>query len=206
MELLDDVRDPLATLAADRLRARERRDPSAEFGCLATVDASGQPCARMVTLRTIDSSSVLVSAHRSGPKIEQLTHEPRFELVVYYQTLQRQYRLRGVSEWVPAVQVPELFAQAPWPSRVWNWMHEEWPQTSTAPTRAVMLARFHALTRELEAEAFTRASIAASPGAGYLRLCTTRVELQALDLELRLHDRREFVRADLGWNQRVLVP
>ena len=52
----------------------------------------------------------------------------------------------------------------------------------------------------------SREQIPSSPGMGYLRFTANRMDIQHLDLELRLHDRRRFTRGDGGWRAVVLVP
>lgn len=56
--LPDVIENPLRLLSADLEAVRTLGGPMAGVGCLATVDADGQPHARMVTLREVDEASV----------------------------------------------------------------------------------------------------------------------------------------------------
>jgi pyridoxamine 5'-phosphate oxidase len=79
----------------DQAVAREHEDASAEFACLATIDADGQPHARFVSIRRIDSLHVTFWASGTSPKILQLNANGNYALTAYWPTLARQYRLQG---------------------------------------------------------------------------------------------------------------
>lgn len=157
----------------------------------------------MVTLRTIESHALLVSAHASSPKCHEAATAGGYELVVYWASLARQYRLRGACEWVSASSLRELYSSAPLRGRVWDRLHEELPQSSVVPDRASFTQRFEQLAGD---PIMASPNAAPAPGAGYLRLFADVVEVQTLDLQQRLHDRHRFERRADGWAHALLVP
>ena len=100
--LPDVIDDPLGLLGADLEAVRTLGGPMAGSGCLATVDADGQPHARMVTLREVDEASVWFWSFRTSPKVKQLEATGRYELTTWWPSTLRQYRMQGDFAWVPA--------------------------------------------------------------------------------------------------------
>ncbi len=190
----------------DQAVARERADPNAEFACLATVDADGQPHARFVTIRAIDNLHVAFWCSGTSPKIRQLNANGRYALTAYWPVLARQYRLEGGYEWIAASLVPDEYAALPWRAKVWDWLHEEMPQSEPGPERDQLVARFESRGAQLERVFGGREAIPPAANAGMVRLEPRRVEVQQIDAERRLHDRRVLVRDGQRWTQTILVP
>lgn len=204
--LPDEIGNPLELMRRDQAVARERADASAEFACLATVDADGQPQARFVSIRRIDSLYVTFWASGTSPKILQLDANGRYALTAYWPTLTRQYRLQGVYHWIAASEVSDEYAGRPWRAKVWDWLHEEMPQSAPAPERGYLVTRFESRGPELERVFGGRESVPPPANAGMVRLEPRWVEVQQIDAERRLHDRRVLVRDGERWTQTVLVP
>jgi pyridoxamine 5'-phosphate oxidase len=201
-----EISNPLHLLRSDRAIARDRGDPMAEFGCLATADPSGRPHARFMTLREIDDDCVTLWANSTSPKVNQLALNGHYELTTYWPTLARQYRLQGSHEWVGAALVQALYSARPWRAKVWDWLYEEMPESTPVPDRNSFVARFESLSSELERLFGSLDQVGPAPGAGLLRLQVRRVDVQEIDDEQRLHDRRLFVHDGDQWSQLLLVP
>lgn len=67
---------------------------------LATVDASGYPCARTVVLRAVDAASqqLFIYTDRRSPKIQELLHCKHAEIVFWNATLNWQLRAKAEIE------------------------------------------------------------------------------------------------------------
>jgi pyridoxamine 5'-phosphate oxidase len=124
----------------------------------------------------------------------------------YWPALARQYRLEGGYEWIAASVVPAEYAACPWRAKVWDWLHEEMPQSEPAPERDQLVASFERRAAELERTFGGREAVPPSANAGMVRLEPRRVEVQQIDAERRLHDRRVLVRDGERWTQTILVP
>lgn len=205
--MLDDLLDdPLAQLREDRRRAGELRDPHAGFATLATVEGD-QPTVRVVTVRAQEPDRLLLSANATSPKVQALRDNPRCELLCYWVTLQRQYRLRGQAIFVPAEQRPALYAQVPLRAKTWDQVYETLAQSTPVTTRADYVEPFIARLTELQQRHAHERDVPATPSAGYIALVPDLIEIQQLDLAERLHDRRRFARTRDGhWRQTLLVP
>jgi pyridoxamine 5'-phosphate oxidase len=204
--LPDKILNPLSLMRTDRELARQRHDAAADFACFATVDASGEPHARFVTLRVINGEHVTFRASGSSPKVHQLQSNGSYELTAYWPSLARQYRLRGTYEWIAASEFPVDYAAVPWRPKVWDWLHEELPQSATVSDRSHFVDRFESCGAGLERFFGNQNAVPPPPSAGIVRLEPQLVEVQALDTEHRLHDRRVLSRAGDGWSQVILVP
>ena len=204
--LPDQIENPLDLMERDRAVARERHDTTAEFACFATVDADGQPHARFVTIRRIDRAHVTFWASGTSPKRRQLKNNGKYELTAYWPTVARQYRLQGVYEWMAASEIPAEYAARPSRAKLWDSLYEETPQSSPVPERRDLVTRFERRGVELERVLGGHEAMSPPASAGLVRLEPRRVEVQAIDAERRLHDRRLFVREGERWTQVVLVP
>lgn len=200
------IEDPIAQLQQDQRMARDHGDQLAGFATLCTAQL-GQPAARVVTIRRVKPRSLLLSANATSPKARALGDNPRCELLVYWVSLQRQYRLRGEARFVPATQASDLYDQVPWRSKTWDHVYEALPQSTPVERREAFVAPFAAHLARLQARYATAADVPATPSAGYIEVTPAAVEVQTLDLEERLHSRQLFEwDEEGGWSQTLLVP
>jgi pyridoxamine 5'-phosphate oxidase len=92
--------------------------PLAEAMTLATVDADGVPNARMVLLKGFGPDGFRFFTNYESAKGEELAASPRAALVIYWRELDRQVRVRGEVERLPAGDSDAYFASRPRESRV----------------------------------------------------------------------------------------
>ena len=92
--------------------------PLAEAMTLATVDADGAPNARMVLLKGFGPDGFRFFTNYESAKGEELAASPRAALVIYWRELDRQVRVRGEVERLPAGDSDAYFASRPRESRV----------------------------------------------------------------------------------------
>ncbi|HEY5718897.1 MAG TPA: pyridoxamine 5'-phosphate oxidase family protein [Gammaproteobacteria bacterium] len=195
--------DPFPEFAADRARAQAAGDPTADLGYLATADADGQPAVRTLVLRTIGAREIDLYIARSGAKWLELQANPRFELLVYWSSCRRQYRLRGSWAELPAAEFAPSWHAQPEPSRLLDWYYDHGrPQGAPVPSREALLDEVAALAERAEITAAEEPA----PAAAGLRLTATRLERLELCGPGRLHDRRRFSWSGSGWSEQLLVP
>ena len=101
--------DPIAQFAA-WLAVAEREAPLPEAMTLATVDADGQPDARMVLLKGVDVEGFRFFTNYESAKGAQLESGAGAALVVYWRELDRQVRVRGTVERLGAAESDAYFA------------------------------------------------------------------------------------------------
>ena len=121
-DLLDD---PLAQLRhwLDDAVAAELAEPTA--ATLATVDAHGMPDARVVLVRGSDARGIWWFTNRHSAKGAQLAANSQAAVVLFWEPLERQVRLRGPVELLPDTESDAYFASRPRGSRIGAWASDQ---------------------------------------------------------------------------------
>jgi len=88
---------------------------------VATVSADGRPAARYVLLKGLDERGFVFFTNTGSRKGEELAAEPRCALLFPWHPLERQVRVDGTAEPVPAGEVAAYFATRPRGSRLGAW-------------------------------------------------------------------------------------
>lgn len=92
---------------------------------LATVDAAGSPDVRVVLLRGLDARGLRFYTNLGSSKARQLAVTPRAAVVLHWQVLERQVRLRGPVELLPAAESDAYFAGRPRGSQLGAWASQQ---------------------------------------------------------------------------------
>jgi pyridoxamine 5'-phosphate oxidase len=190
--LADDPLEQFASWFEDAATAA----PLAEAMTLATVDADGSPNARMVLLKGFGADGFRFFTNYESAKGQELTVSPRAALVIYWRELDRQVRIRGDVERLPAEESDAYFASRPRDSQIAAAIS---PQSSPIE-RTELERRFGDLARELGDADPQRPS----HWGGYL-LRPYAIEFwQGRDN--RMHDRFVYRRGADGWRVERLAP
>jgi pyridoxamine 5'-phosphate oxidase len=117
LELERMVADPIEQFA-EWFEQAEADVPLAEAMTLATVDANGSPDARMVLLKGFGDDGFRFFTNYESTKAAELAANPRAALVIYWRELDRQVRVRGAVERLPAADSDRYFASRPRDSQI----------------------------------------------------------------------------------------
>jgi pyridoxamine 5'-phosphate oxidase len=188
--------DPIEQFA-DWYRRAEAEAPLPDAVCLATVDADGAPDARMVLLKGFDAEGFRFHTNYSSAKAMQLAGEGRAALVVYWRELDRQVRIRGAVERLPAEISDSYFATRPRGSQLAAWAS---PQSRTLRDRDELDTLLAAAERRFEGQDVPRPE-----GWGGFILRPTSIEFWQGQVA-RLHDRFRYLREGDGWRIERLAP
>ena len=85
---------------------------------LATATKDGKPSARVVLLKQFDNDGFVFYTNYNSSKARELEENPRAALVMYWTVLDRQVRVEGTVERVPARQSDEYFQTRPRESQI----------------------------------------------------------------------------------------
>jgi pyridoxamine 5'-phosphate oxidase len=193
----DALADPIAQFQRwfDDARRAEVHEPNAMT--LATVDAAGQPAARMVLLKGVDARGLAFFTNRDSRKASELAANPRAALVFWWGPLQRQVRFEGTIEDVDAAEADAYFASRPRGSQLAAWASA---QSSVIEGRAALEAQ-----ERMHRERFGEGLVPRPPFWGGYRLVPAVVEFWH-GRESRLHDRLRYTRTVSGWRIERLAP
>jgi len=104
---------------------------------LATVDATGQPAARIVLIKGYDARGFVFYTNYESRKGHDLLANPRAGLLFFWQPLERQVRIEGRVEKVAPEESDTYYHSRPLGSRIGAWASQQ----SQPVTRAELEAR-----------------------------------------------------------------
>ncbi len=116
--------EPVRLFAAWFAEAKRAETVNPDAMALATVDASGQPNARMVLLKGFDARGFVFYTNIDSSKGHELAAAPKAALTFYWKTLQRQVRARGAVEAVSKEEADAYFATRSRMAQIGAWASE----------------------------------------------------------------------------------
>ncbi len=189
-----DSTDPIAALGRDRASAWKQGDGNASLCVVASVDANGEPQARVLVLRDIDTR-LAIFANGTSPKAGEFGQSECVSVLVWLPSLGVQYRIACQLEAMDPDIVRESWQLRPLSAKRFDWLYERVPQGSAVADRETLLARL----------AQMESATAPVNALGFF-LDPVRVDRLALDNESGVHDRRLFEREADGWSRQLLIP
>jgi pyridoxamine 5'-phosphate oxidase len=170
-------------------------DPTAMT--LATADAEGRPSARVVLLKQVDARGFVFFTNYRSRKGRELEANGRAALCLYWPWADRQVRIEGTVERLPADESDAYFASRPRGHQLGAWASR---QSEPLDSRAALLAR----AAKTEASHLGRAIPRPPHWGGFL----VRPELVEFwhARPSRLHERVVFRRQADGWLEERLQP
>jgi pyridoxamine 5'-phosphate oxidase len=164
---------------------------------LATVNAKGQPAARIVLLKGFDERGFEFHSNYTSRKGRELEENPRASLLFFWGELERQVRIDGSVEKLTRAESEAYFHIRPIESQLGAWVSH---QSQVIESREQLKQRQEELRKR-----FAGNEIPVPPFWGGYRLVPAEVEFWQ-GRPSRLHDRLLYVRSGNGWVIRRLAP
>lgn len=166
---------------------------------LATVDAAGQPHARIVLLRGFDDRGAVFFTNRESDKGVQLRANDRAALLFHWdrEPIGRQIRIEGHVTLASDAESDTYWNSRPRESQLNAWASQ---QSRPVASRAALQAEQDRLTAQFEGRPVPR-----PPHWGGYRVALERIEFWQGD-KYRLHDRIVYMRSGSGWSVQRLSP
>lgn len=165
--------------------------------CLATVDRSGFPNARMVLLKDYNAKGFVFYTNYESAKGEELLSTGEAALCFYWKSLQKQIRVTGRVVPVSEEEADAYFSSRPRGSQIGAWASQ---QSRPIPSRETLL---HAI--DLTEKTFEGKDIPRPDYWSGFRVIPDTIEFWQ-EMPYRLHDRVLYEKKGKGWKQTRLFP
>jgi pyridoxamine 5'-phosphate oxidase len=152
-------------------------------------------------LRDVGPAGIGLLVSEASPKWAPLS-AGRYELLLVWLTIRRQYRVRGAVASMPEALVETYWSQKVHESRLLDLYYAtHGVQSSVVPSRERFLEGIEALRRQYP----TPQSVPRPDLLRGVHLVPDRIEMWRGSPD-RLHDRRRYLRDGPGWREETLVP
>ena len=189
--------DPLDLFQRWFAEAQAAQVPEPNAMTLATVDASGQPTARIMLLKGLEDGRFVFFSNYESRKGRELAAQPRACLLFFWAALERQVRIEGGVHRIDAAASAAYFSIRPRASRIGAWAS---PQSSVIDSRETLDRRY----AECESRFAGTEPPCPSQWGGYA-LAPEQIEFWQ-GRASRLHDRLRYSKAESLWRRERLAP
>ena len=194
--------NPIELVVADRTAARDSKDPNADICFLALAGPDAKASIRTLVLRDIVANKFVLFMNETSPKWRQLSANAHYEILLWYPSQQKQYRISGSSEKLPQSIVDANWQYRPDGSKFLDYVYQEMaPQSSIIDSRQILVDEIDRIKSRYPVPNMKPPRYVAG-----IQLIAERIEVLDLNREDRIHDRRMFRLTDSGWQSRVMVP
>lgn len=199
---MEKTLDPIDEIVVQREKARERGDLLANVCFLATVTEDGGGTARALSLRDIDQRGFGVLVNGLSVKWAELQSGRGFELLIYWPTVSRQFRIRGRLTPMDDEDRRRYWDRKTHGSKLLEHYYPTFePQTTVVSSRDRLVSGIEELEKRYPDE-----KNVPLPDS-LIGVCVEPDQIEAWHSgEGRLHDRHRYTRTADGWRDEVLVP
>lgn len=194
--------DPIRQFKQDWQLAKEQGDASAKYCTLATLEHPHQVATRTLVLREVTADSFIVYVNRSSAKWPALSKGTSVELLIFWPSLMRQYRVRGVCRELPTQTMREHWARKPYESKLLDHYYLQRPQSSKVESREVLLQELALVRERFPADE----DIPYAANATGVVIEADYIEAWQASVEDHIHKRCQYTLTANGWKAKELVP
>lgn len=193
--LLPELPFPLFNQWLQEALKEEKHDPTAMV--LATAGKDNIPSARMVLLKESSEKGLVFFTNYLSHKGNDMEQNPHISLLFFWPAMERQVRIEGIVQKIPATESDTYFVSRPEESQIAVWASQ---QSTRIPDRKVLEERYSEFFEKFKRKTIPRPSY----WGGYLAVPYCFEFWQGR--ENRLHDRIEYRLSDNRWTRARLAP
>jgi pyridoxamine 5'-phosphate oxidase len=194
--------NPIDKILSDRTEARKLRDTNADICFLALADANGKASVRTLVLREIVDNRFTLFINKSSPKWKALSDGAHHEMLIWYASMQRQYRISGTTRELDPETVKSNWHRRPIGSKYLDYVYEQLGAQSTPiNSRQVLTDKIKQLKSDVQADDMKPPSLVAG-----IEIIADRIEMLDLNKEDRIHDRQVHTFDGIKWSSETLIP
>ncbi|XOV87417.1 MAG: pyridoxamine 5'-phosphate oxidase family protein [Pseudomonadota bacterium] len=196
------AQNPVQQIRDDRVQARRLEDPNADVCFLALADTDGSASVRTLVLRNITENRFLLFMNQSSPKWKILNRGGNYELLLWYPSMQRQYRITGGIHNCDPDFVRQSWLRRPRGSKYLDILYEQTiDQSEPIASRETLVAEINRIKANFDLDT----QVAPAKVAG-IELVASRIEVLDLNREDRIYYRMSYTLEAGTWQPLTLVP
>ncbi|MES2799367.1 MAG: pyridoxamine 5'-phosphate oxidase [Bacteroidota bacterium] len=181
--------EPFSLVAKWLREAIEHNESEPNAMSISTIDLNGFPDSRIVYLKELLEEGAVFYSNYNSAKGKSIDANPKIHALLFWPGMERQIRIKGVVEKIPASMSDDYFNTRPWSSKIGAWASA---QSEIVASREELEDQFKYFAQLYPAE------VPRPPHwGGYL--------IKPMEIEFwqgrpsRLHDRIVFLKEDENW-------
>jgi pyridoxamine 5'-phosphate oxidase len=193
--------NPIDKINSDRHSARGLEDSNADI-CFLALSQNGKPSVRTLVLRDVNEDGFTLFINRTSHKWDVLQENSTAEILLWYTSCQRQYRINGSIHELERSVIEKNWHRRPTGSKYLDHTYETLgPQSSPIDSRETLTGHVAKLKSEQLEDSLTT-----PPSATGVILRPDTIESLDLNARDRIHDRRLYSRNGTDWEEQILIP
>ena len=194
--------NPIDEIKHTRNEARKVHDANADVCFLALASPEGEASVRTLVLRDINENRFSLFINQSSPKWQLLSKGANYQLLLWYPSQQRQFRIGGRSEPIDSEAVRTNWHRRPAGSKYLDYVYKEFaPQSSSLDSREALSVEIERLKSLHKPDDMTPPEEVTG-----VDLIANDIEMLDLNRDDRIHDRVRFTLSAGAWSSEPLVP
>jgi len=192
---------PINKIVADRQSAQGLGDPNADI-CYLALSNCNNPSVRTLVMRNISEAGFTLFVNKTSEKWRILESNKRAELLLWFSTVRRQYRIRGRIEELDRASIQTNWPRRPAGSKYLDHAYQNFQQQSKPiESKAALAQHIQDLKQEKPEQSLTIPETATA-----LRLNPEEIEMLDLNDPNQIHDRRVFSKDHDKWIASQIMP
>ena len=194
--------NPIDEIKQTRNEARKVHDANADVCFLALASPEGEASVRTLVLRDINENRFSLFINQSSPKWQLFSKGANYQLLLWYPSQQRQFRISGRSEAIDSEAVRTNWHRRPAGSKYLDYVYKEFaPQSSSLDSREALSVEIERLKSLHKPDDMTPPEEVTG-----VDLIANDIEMLDLNRDDRIHDRVRFTLSAGAWSSEPLVP